>query len=420
VSLTISPIKDDAGNVVGASKIARDITERKQAEAERERLTANLTKLAADLSQVDRRKNEFLATLAHELRNPLAPIRNMLEVLKRGNRESIGQAVDTMQRQLGQLVRLVDDLLDISRITHNRIELRRTRIDVAAAIEQAVEAARPLADESGHTIEVALPRESIHVNADPVRLTQIVDNLLNNSCKYMHPGGTISVKVERDGDEAVITVADTGIGIPPANLATIFDMFTQIDRGLERSRGGLGIGLTLVKRLVQMHGGAVEARSAGEGTGSQFIVRLPVSSDAGRAAPPAAKVPHEPARTYRILVVDDNQDAATSLATLLQMTGHESFTAFDGTAALEAMERQRPDVVLLDIGLPGVSGYEVCRRARAQPWGNDITFIALTGWGQAEDRRRTQESGFDGHLVKPVEFGALIAELDSLGAMRKA
>jgi PAS domain S-box-containing protein len=286
VSLTISPIKDDAGNVVGASKIARDITERKQAEAERERLTANLTKLAADLSQVDRRKNEFLATLAHELRNPLAPIRNMLEVLKRGNRESIGQAVDTMQRQLGQLVRLVDDLLDISRITHNRIELRRTRIDVAAAIEQAVEAARPLADESGHTIEVALPRESIHVNADPVRLTQIVDNLLNNSCKYMHPGGTISVKVERDGDEAVITVADTGIGIPPANLATIFDMFTQIDRGLERSRGGLGIGLTLVKRLVQMHGGAVEARSAGEGTGSQFIVRLPVSSDAGRAAPP--------------------------------------------------------------------------------------------------------------------------------------
>ena len=418
VSLTISPIKDEAGNVIGASKIARDITERKRAEAERERLNENLARLAADLSQMDRRKNEFLATLAHELRNPLAPIRNMLEVLKRGNRESIGPAIDTMQRQLGQLVRLVDDLLDISRITHNRIELRRSRVDVAAAIEQAVEAARPLADESGQTIEVALPRESIYVNADPVRLTQIVGNLLNNSCKYTHPGGTVSVTAETDGDKAVITVADTGIGIPSANLSTIFEMFTQIDGGLERARGGLGIGLTLVKRLVEMHGGTIEARSGGEGKGSQFIVRLPVSMEAGKA-PYAAKVPHEPARTYRILVVDDNRDAATSLATLLQMTGHESFTAFDGPTALEAMERHRPDVALLDIGLPGVSGYEVCRRARAQPWGSDITFIALTGWGQTEDRRRTQEAGFDSHLVKPVEFAALVAQLDSLGAMRK-
>jgi CheY-like chemotaxis protein/two-component sensor histidine kinase len=342
----------------------------------------------------------------------------MLEVLKRGNRESIGPAVDTMQRQLGHLVRLVDDLLDISRITHNRIELRRSRVDVAAAIEQAVEAARPLADESGHTIEVALPRESIHVHADPVRLAQIVDNLLNNSCKYTQPGGTISVKAERDGNEAVITVTDTGIGIPPGSLSTIFDMFTQINGGLERSRGGLGIGLTLVKRLVEMHGGTIEARSGGEGKGSQFIVRLPVSTEPGKALP-AAKVPHEPARTYRILVVDDNRDAATSLATLLQMTGHESFAAFDGPTALEAMERHRPDVVLLDIGLPGVSGYEVCRRVRAQPWGGEITCIALTGWGQAEDRRRTEEAGFDSHLVKPVEFAALIAQLDSIGAMRK-
>jgi len=419
VSLTISPIKDEAGNVVGASKIARDITERKRAESERDRLNENLAKLAADLSEVDRRKNEFLATLAHELRNPLAPIRNMLEVLKRGNRETAGQALATMERQLGQLVRLVDDLLDISRITHNRIELRKNRVDVAAAIEQAVEAARPLADESGHKIDVALPRESIHVNADPVRLTQIIDNLLNNSCKYTPPGGTISVRAERDGDEAVITVSDTGIGIPPANLSTIFEMFTQINGALERSRGGLGIGLTLVKRLVEMHGGEIAARSEGEGKGSQFVIRLPLSLEAGKASP-AAKVPHEPAQTHRILVVDDNQDAATSLATLLQMTGHESFTAFDGPSALEAMERHRPDVVLLDIGLPGVSGYEVCRRARARPWGSDITFIALTGWGQAEDRRRTQEAGFDGHLVKPVEFGALIAQLNSLGAMRKA
>jgi CheY-like chemotaxis protein len=227
------------------------------------------------------------------------------------------------------------------------------------------------------------------------------------------------VTAERDGDEAVITVADTGIGIPPGNLSTIFEMFTQVSGALERSRGGLGIGLTLVKRLVEMHGGEIEARSEGEGKGSQFVIRLPASMESAKA-PPAAKVPHEPARTHRILVVDDNQDAATSLATLLQMTGHESFTAFDGPSALEAMERHRPDVVLLDIGLPGVSGYEVCRRARAQPWSNDITFIALTGWGQAEDRRRTQEAGFDSHPVKPVEFGSLIAQLDSLGAMRKA
>ena len=418
VSLTISPIKDDSGKVVGASKVARDITDRKQAEAERERLNDNLRMLAADLSEVDRRKNEFLATLSHELRNPLAPIRNMLEVLKRGNREAAAKAIETMERQLGQLVRLVDDLLDISRITHNRIELRRTRIELASAIEQAVEASRPIAQEVGHKVEVRLPPESIYVHADPVRLTQIIDNLLNNSCKYTPPGGRISVTAERDGAEAVITVADTGIGIPPDEISTIFEMFTQIGGSLERSRGGLGIGLTLVKRLVEMHGGSIEAKSAGEGQGSQFVVRLPVMAEPAKPAP-AAKMPHEPARTCRILVVDDNRDAATSLATLLQMTGHEVRSAFDGPTALEAMEEHRPEVVLLDIGLPGISGYEVCRRARAQPWGGDITFIALTGWGQEEDRRKTQEAGFDSHLVKPVEFAALAAQLDSLGAVRK-
>ena len=412
MSYKVLKLKDRDGRATGFATVSQDVTERK-------RLHDNLRKLAADLSEVDRRKNEFLATLSHELRNPLAPLRNMLEVLKRGNREIAPQAVATMERQLGQLVRLVDDLLDISRITHNRIELRKSRVDIGSAIEQAVEASRPVAKESGHKIEVRLPRESIQVNADPVRLTQIVDNLLNNSCKYTPPGGHIGVTAERDGSEAVITVADTGIGIPPEKLSTIFDMFTQIDASLERSRGGLGIGLTLVKRLVEMHGGSIEARSEGEGKGSQFIVRLPAVLEPGKA-PSATNVPLEAARTYRILVVDDNKDAATSLATLLQMTGHESFTAFDGTSALDAMERHRPEVVLLDIGLPGLSGYEVCRRARAQPWGSDVTFIALTGWGQEEDRRRTQEAGFDGHLVKPVEFGALIGQLDTLGAMRKA
>jgi len=264
-----------------------------------------------------------------------------------------------------------------------------------------------------------VPRESVYVNADPVRLAQIVGNLLNNSCKYTPPGGRISVTAERDGNEVVITVADTGIGIPAANLSSIFEMFTQIDGSMERSRGGLGIGLTLVQRLVEMHGGSIEARSEGEGKGSEFIIRMPATTEASAAVPDAAGSAGA-STNYRILVVDDNQDAAISLATLLQMAGHESFTAFDGPTALEAMERHRPDAVLLDIELPGFSGYEVCRRARAQPWGSDMTLIALTGWGQEEDRRRTQDAGFDGHLVKPVEYAALVAQLDALGVTRKA
>ena len=411
MSYKVLKLTESDGRIVGYATVSQDVTHRKQ-------LEDNLRRLATDLSEVDRRKNEFLATLSHELRNPLAPLRNMVEILKRGSREHAALAVDMMERQLGQLVRLVDDLLDISRITHNRIELRRSRVEVASAIHQAVEGARPLAEEAGHRIEVRLPRESIYVNADPVRLAQIVGNLLNNSCKYTPAGGRISVTAERDGNEAVITVADTGIGIPPANLSSIFEMFAQIDGSIERSRGGLGIGLTLVKRLVEMHGGSIEARSEGEGQGSEFIVRMPAIIEAAAAATIAA-APQRTANNYRILVVDDNEDAATSLATLLQMTGHESFTAFDGPAALEAMERHRPDAVLLDIGLPGLSGYEVCRRARAQPWGSDMTLIALTGWGQEEDRQKTQDAGFDGHLVKPVEYAALVAQLDALGATRK-
>jgi len=416
VSLTVSPVKDDDGKVVGASKIVRDITDRKRAEDE-------LRTLASDLADADRRKDEFLATLAHELRNPLAPLSNTLAILKRtGNHdESLRRGLDTMERQLEQLVRLVDDLLDLSRITHNRIELRTRRVELSSLIRQAVLFAQPLADAVGHTMDVTMPAESIQLNADPVRLTQVFGNLLNNSCKYTPPGGIIRVIATRADDDVVVTVADTGMGIPRDKLTTIFDMFAQVDRSLEHSQGGLGIGLTLVKRLVEMHGGSVEARSAGEGKGSEFIVRLPIAVGVSDASAPGETQDKTSAATQRILVVDDNKDSADSLALLLELTGHEVFTSHDGQHALDLVEQRRPDVVLLDIGLPMLSGHEVCRRIRQQPWGKDIVLIALTGWGQEEDRRRSREAGFDGHLVKPVDHTHLLALLTSLtGQARRA
>ena len=410
VSLTISPIRDDAGNVVGASKIARDITERK-------RLDDDLRRLAANLSEADRRKNEFLATLAHELRNPLAPMSNMLEVVKRADGDShiIKTAHATLERQLGQMIRLVDDLLDLNRVTHDRLELRRGEVELSSVIQQAVEVARPLIDSAGHHLTIDLPDKPIYLNADQARLAQVFGNLLNNSCKYTKPGGTVSLSAKREGDEVVVTVKDNGAGIPHDKLNSIFDMFMQVDRTSERSQGGLGIGLTLVKRLTEMHGGSIEARSAGEGRGSEFIVRLPVLPR------PAIKGGHGPEMESdlqpqrRILIVDDNRDSAESLAMLMEITGNKTYMAHDGVEAVEAVEKYRPEVVLLDIGLPGLDGYEVCRRVRAEPWGKDIFVIALTGWGQEDDRRRSEEAGFNGHLVKPVDYDKLLDLLGSLG-----
>ena len=411
VSLTVSPIRDEAGNVVGASKIARDITDRKRVED-------TLFKLATDLSEADRRKDEFLATLAHELRSPLAPLANMLEILKRagGDPDVVQRAHEVMERQLGQLIRLVDDLLDLNRITHNRLELRHSDVELSSVIHQAVEACRPFADSAGHDLRVTLPAEPIHVRADPARLAQVVGNLLNNSCKYTRPGGKIWVNAECRGAEAVLTIKDTGIGIPPDKLDSIFDMFTQVGRSTERAHGGLGIGLTLVKRLVQMHGGSVEAHSDGEGHGSEFVVRLPIVVTVSAAVTPRSTASNEALTSRRILVVDDNEDSAASLATLLKMTGNETFTAHDGVDALEAIEARRPDVVLLDIGLPRLNGRDVCRRIRQQPWGRNVVVVALTGWGQEEDQRRSLEAGFDGHLVKPVDYAKLIALLSSLAS----
>ncbi len=410
VSLTISPIKDDSGNVIGASKIARDVTERK-------RMEDDLRRLAADLSAADRRKNEFLATLAHELRNPLAPMSNMLEVLKRanGDTEILKRAHDTIERQLDQMIRLVDDLLDWNRITHDRLELRRSEVELSSVLQQAVEVARPLIDAAGHKLVVDLPKEPIYLNADRARLAQLFGNLLNNSSKYTSTEGTISLTAKRIDGEVLVAVKDNGAGIPQDKLDSIFDMFMQVDRNSEQSQAGLGIGLTLVKRLTEMHGGSIEARSAGAGQGSEFVVRLPVlSKPAGLSSlEPAAQ---ESSAERRILIVDDNRDSADSLAMLLEITSNKTYMAHDGVEALEAIEKYRPEVVLLDIGLPRLDGHEVCRRIREQSWGKDILIIALTGWGQEDDRRKSEEAGFNGHLVKPVDYDKLLELLSSLTA----
>jgi PAS domain S-box-containing protein len=414
VSLTISPIKDADGQVVGASKIVRDVTERKRAEEK-------LRRLAADLSEADRRKNEFLAMLAHELRNPLAPISNAAQALRlaSSDRAAVESASKMLERQVGQMSRLVDDLLDMSRITRGKIELRREQVELAPIVEQAVEAVRAHYQSMSHELTVVLPSPPMRVNADPARLTQVIGNLLNNACKFTDKGGRIALTVERDGDQARIRVRDNGVGVAADQLPHLFEMFVQADTSLERSRDGLGIGLTLVKTLVEMHGGSVDARSDGLGRGSEFEVRLPVLADSAQPAPVAIANQPLVAVRRRVLIVDDSEDGAESLAMLLQIGGHETHKAHDGISAIEAAERLRPDAVLLDIGLPRLNGYEVCRRIRQTTWGKELTIVALTGWGQEEDRDRSTDAGFNAHMVKPVDHDVLmklIASLPSLSA----
>jgi PAS domain S-box-containing protein len=368
-------------------------------------------RLVEQLRHADRKKDEFLATLAHELRNPLAPLRNGLHILRTAGDDpaALEQARTVMERQVQLLVRLIDDLLDVSRITRGKLKLRKEQVDLAAVVRNAVEISRPLIEAAGHELTVALPAEPTYVGADAARLAQVFSNLLNNAAKYTERGGHIGLTAERQGGAAVVTVKDTGVGIPAEHLPHIFEMFAQVDRSLERSQGGLGIGLTLVKRLVEMHGGTVEARSDGPDRGSEFVVRLPVMS--GRPAdqpdPDGESEGRPAAGRCKVLVVDDNEDTAASLSTMLQIMGHDVRTASDGLEALEAAEAYRPDVVLLDIGLPKLNGYEVARRLRQQPWGRGARLIALTGWGQEQDRQRAKEAGFDEHLVKPVEPAAL-------------
>ncbi len=386
-----------------------------------QRQTANeLRRLAAQLSEADHRKDEFLATLAHELRNPLAPIRTGLQLMRLagGRAVSLEQARTMMERQLSQLVRLVDDLMDMSRISTGKLELRKERVSLAAVINSALETSRPLIEEMGHELTVTMPKEEIVLDADLTRLAQVFMNLLNNAAKYSDRAGHIWLVVERQGSDVTVSIRDSGIGIAFDQLPRIFEMFSQVDRSLQKSQGGLGIGLTLVKRLVEMHGGAVDVRSEGLGEGSEFIVRLPVL--VATTKPPVAK---EEAHvvlksSLRILIVDDNRDGADSLALMLRIMGNDTRTAYDGQQGVEVAEEFRPEILLFDIGLPKLNGYEACRRIREQPWGKDMVLIAVTGWGQDEDRRRSRDAGFDDHLVKPVDPQALMTLLAEVADTR--
>jgi CheY-like chemotaxis protein/two-component sensor histidine kinase len=372
-------------------------------------------RLMNELIEADRRKDEFLATLAHELRNPLAPLRTSVQLLRRKEPLSpeLQRATDVIDRQVQQLVRLVDDLLDVSRITLGKLELRKQRVTLATVVEAALEASRPLIEQRGHEITVTLPPEPVELDADLTRLAQVLLNLLNNAAKYTERGGCIRLAAEREGGEVVVRVQDAGMGIPADMLPRVFEMFVQADR----SQDGLGIGLTLVKRLVQMHGGSIHAHSEGPGRGSEFVVRLPTAGESSLGVHPASGEGAAPAPSsrHRILVVDDNRDAAETMAELLGLTGNDLRTAHDGIEAVEVAAEFRPHVVLLDIGLPRMDGYEVARKIREQPWSSGTVLVALTGWGQEEDRRRSREAGFDHHLIKPVEPEALLELLTAVG-----
>jgi PAS domain S-box-containing protein len=446
------PVRNAAGQVYRMVGIAEDITDRVTAALENARLCEGLR-------EADRRKDRFLATLAHELRNPLAPIRNAVEVLRHADGDAVltEKARGMMERQLAQLVRLIDDLLDTSRITRGKLQLRKGRVDLATVVQSAVEASRPLIQARAHELTVTVPPEPVHLDADPTGLAQVISNLLNNAAKFMEKGGHIWLTASLEDDKVTrwqgdkvteaddkvtrwqgdkvkgeppshpvtlsplhlvtlspphlvrISVRDTGIGIAAEHLADIFEMFSQVAPVLERSHGGLGIGLALVRGLVELHGGRVEAQSAGLGKGSEFSVYLPVVDMPVQAreepGPGGRKSPVGPRR--RVLVADDLHDSADSLSMMLRLAGHDIQTAHNGLEAVQAAATFRPDVVLLDIGMPRMNGYEAAQHIRQQPWGKEMLLVALTGWGQEEDRRRALEAGFDEHLTKPVEPATL-------------
>lgn len=392
------PLFGDDHTFIGYIGSCHDITDRRKAEE--------------TLREGHRRKDEFLATLAHELRNPLAPIRNAVEFLRARGPETaeLAWSRDVIERQARQLGRLVDDLLNLSRISLGKIRLEMERIPVTSFVVQAIETSRPLIEEHGHTLEVEMPRDLVFVDGDLIRLSQVVTNLLNNAAKYTPRGGRIGVgvKYERGAGNVSIRVSDTGIGIPPHMLASIFDLFVQVGDPREHSAGGLGIGLTLAQKVVALHGGTIEAQSAGPGEGSSFTIRLPVvAAPVLSAKPVRTPLEAKPAARHRILIVDDNLDNADTLAVLLKLIGHEVRTAYQAEEALSRAAGFEPSVVLLDIGMPGMSGHELARRIREKPWGRTATLIALTGWGQDEDRRRSQEAGVDYHLTKPVELAEI-------------
>jgi PAS domain S-box-containing protein len=404
---------DKDGQLTRMIGVAVDITNRRQVDAAREQMLAHAERARREAEDAARQKDEFLATLAHELRNPLAPMRNALEILRLAapREPRVEFAREMMQRQLGQMVRLIDDLLDVSRITRGKLELRPERVQLATVLDDAVEASRPAIEAAHHVLTVTLPEAPVVLDADPVRLAQVFSNLLNNASKYMDPGGRIDVRVEAGDDSVAVAVRDAGIGIPAESLSRIFEMFSQIDRSLDRSQGGLGIGLTLVQRLVEMHGGDVSVSSDGPGRGSEFVVRLPLAAQAGVARRADAAVadpgPNDSARC-RVLVADDNRDAADSLGQMLALLGHDVDLAYDGLRAYALAEQRCPDIAILDIGMPLIHGYDLARRLRATEWGRRMTLVALSGWGQDDDKRRALEAGFDHHFTKPMDLPALV------------
>lgn len=400
-----------------------EVKVRETAEAELARANVRLEATMEALQRADRRKDEFLATLAHELRNPLAPIRNAVKLLELPaadeRRRQWGR--DVIARQVQRMALLLDDLLDVSRITRGRLQLKMDYIDLAALVGSAVETARPLIDSKRHILQLLLPEEPIELMVDPLRLSQAIANLLTNAAKYSDPGGHITVAAVLGAEELTISVQDDGIGLSAASIAEVFEMFSQVDSPIDRSEGGLGIGLALVKGLVALHGGTVEAQSPGVGRGSTFTVRLPAAvvhhgarSDAQLALRPDAAKPQ-----CSVLIADDNRDAADSLSLLLQMSGYELHVCHGGREALALARRERPNALVLDIGMPGMSGYELARQIRQEEWGREALLIAVTGWGQQEDRERSRAAGFDHHLTKPVDPDALQALLEDFARQRK-
>jgi signal transduction histidine kinase len=418
-------------SIVNRALVA-EVTERRRAEQDLQSLNQNLDRLVAErtqalrqleaeLREADRRKDEFIATLAHELRNPLAPVRNAVQILQLpATAESDAQrARAIIARQIGVMARLIDDLMDVSRINRGHIELRRESVDLRRVLELALEATRPHFAECRHDLRLAVPDLPIPLEADVTRLSQVFVNLLTNAAKYTERGGRIDVVVHERVGEVAVAVTDNGIGIAPEHLERVFTMFSQVESAVSRSRGGLGIGLSLVKHLVELHGGHVSAHSLGQGSGSTFTVTLPLS----RVAAATIGAPQEPTSSVRcptvplrILVVEDHPDGAETITELLSRLGHEVRAVRDGGAALQSAAEFRPELVLLDIGLPTLSGYEVCRRLRAEPWGAAITIVAMTGWGDAEAQRQARAAGFDQHLVKPVDEGLLLSALALAGA----
>jgi PAS domain S-box-containing protein len=426
-NVVITVLRDEAGTLRGFAKVTRDLTERKKAEDALRRFheeleqrvrdrTADLAAANEALKEADRRKDEFLAMLAHELRNPLAPIRTGLQVLSlpHADRTATDKVREMMVRQIQHMGRIVDDLLDVSRIQQRKVTLRRERLDLARLVRTAVEDHRPAFDAGGVRLTVDTPADPVWVHGDQTRLTQVVGNLLHNALKFTDEGGTVSVRVTDGAGRATIRVTDSGVGIEPDMLARLFEPFAQADRSLARSNGGLGLGLALVKGLTDLHGGTVRATSAGPGHGAEFVIELPVRAESTPLPPPAPSPVADRGR-LRVLVVEDNKDAADSLQVLLELFGYTVEVAYNGTAGVAAAQTFAPDVILCDIGLPGLDGYKLAAQLRQNPATAQARLIALTGYGTDEDRRRSQEAGFDAHLTKPADPAALRALLNRGG-----